>query len=98
MKVDGNWDCTINSPMGEQQATIALSTVGDRLSGTMNGPQGVQEFEGGEVDGNKLTWNINMTSPMPMTLEISAEVDGEKIAGKVKLGAFGDATFEGVRV
>ena len=98
MKVDGRWKCTIKSPMGEQEATITLIRAGDSLSGKMEGPQGVQEFEGGEIDGKKLDWSINMTSPMPMTLEVSAEVDGDMMNGKVKLGAFGDATFEGVRV
>jgi len=38
-----------------------------------------------------------MTSPMPMTLEVSAAVDGDTIGGNVKLGAFGDATFTGTR-
>ena len=47
---------------------------------------------------DNLTWEIEMTSPMPMTLEVSAAVDGDTIGGNVKLGAFGDATFTGTRV
>jgi hypothetical protein len=38
-----------------------------------------------------------MTSPMPMTLEVSATVEGDSISGNVKLGAFGNATFSGER-
>ena len=38
-----------------------------------------------------------MTSPMPMTLEFAATVDGDKISGNVKLGAFGNASFSGTR-
>ena len=97
MSADGSWKCTINSPMGAQEATLTLVTDGGSLSGTMAGAQGTQEFSGGKVDGDNLEWEVQMTSPMPMTLEISATVDGDSIGGNVKLGAFGDASFEGTR-
>lgn len=97
MSADGSWNCTINSPMGAQEATMTLVTDGGSLSGTMAGAQGTQEFTGGTVDGNNLEWKVEMTSPMPMTLEISATVDGDSISGNVKLGAFGNASFEGSR-
>ena len=97
MSADGSWKCTINSPMGAQEATLTLVTDGGSLSGSMAGAQGTQEFSGGTVDGGNLEWEVQMTSPMPMTLEISATVDGDAISGNVKLGAFGDASFEGTR-
>lgn len=97
MSADGSWNCTINSPMGAQQATITLVTDGGSLSGKMEGAQGTQEFSGGTADGDNLEWVVEMTSPMPMKLEISATVDGDSISGNVKLGAFGDATFSGTR-
>ena len=97
MSADGSWNCTINSPMGAQEATMTLVTDGGSLSGTMAGAQGTQEFTGGTVEGNNLQWKVEMTSPMPMTLEISASVDGDSITGNVKLGAFGNASFEGFR-
>jgi hypothetical protein len=98
MSADGSWTCTINSPMGAQQATMTLVTDGSSLSGKMEGAQGTQEFDDGTADGNNLTWKIEMTSPMPMTLEVSAAVDGDTICGNVILGAFGDATFTGTRI
>jgi len=97
MSADGSWNVTINSPMGAQQATLTLVTDGSSLSGKMDGAQGSQEFSGGTADGNNLEWKVEMTSPMPMTLEITATVDGDAISGNVKLGAFGDASFEGTR-
>ena len=98
MSADGSWNSTINSPMGAQQATMTLKTDGSSLSGKMEGAQGTQEFDGGTADGDNLTWKIEMTSPMPMTLEVTAVVDGDTIGGNVKLGSFGDATFTGTRV
>ena len=97
MSADGIWNCTINSPMGSQEGKMTLVTDGNSLSGKMDGPQGTQEFEGGTVDGNDLAWKMEMTSPMPMTLEVSASVDGDAISGNIKLGAFGDASFSGTR-
>jgi len=97
MSADGSWKCKINSPMGAQEAILTLVTDGGSLSGSMAGAQGTQEFSGGKVDGDNLEWEVQMTSPMPMTLEISATVDGDSIGGNVKLGAFGDASFEGTR-
>ena len=97
MSIDGSWKITMNSPMGSQEATLTLNTDGGSLSGSMAGPQGTQEFEGGSIDGNNLQWVVDMTQPMPMKLEISAAVDGDDISGNVKLGAFGDASFAGAR-
>ena len=97
MSADGIWNCTINSPMGSQEGKMTLVTDGNSLSGKMDGPQGTQEFEGGTVEGNDLAWKMEMTSPMPMTLEVSASVDGDAISGNIKLGAFGDASFSGTR-
>jgi len=97
MSADGAWNVTINSPMGAQQATMTLVTDGSSLSGKMEGAQGTQEFAGGTVDGDNLEWKVEMTSPMPMTLEVSATVEGDAISGNVKLGAFGNATFSGER-
>ena len=97
MSADGDWKVTLNSPMGAQDATLTLDTSGGALSGKMAGAQGVQEFEGGTVDGNSLSWNVKMTQPMPMDLDFSAEIDGDAISGTVKLGSFGNATFAGNR-
>ena len=98
MSADGDWKVTMNTPMGAQEATLTLDTGGGSLSGKMAGAQGVQEFDGGTAEGNSLSWNVKMTQPMPMDLDFTAEIDGDSISGKVKLGSFGDATFEGTRV
>ncbi|MFP6809293.1 MAG: hypothetical protein VB957_19220 [Pseudomonadales bacterium] len=98
MSIDGDWKVTVNSPMGSQDATLTLDSSGDDLSGQFAGPQGVQEFVGGTAEGNTLTWTVKVMQPMAMELDFSAEVDGDKISGSVKLGSFGNATFEGARV
>ena len=95
--INGVWETTVNSPMGQQKATLTLEVDGDALTGTMAGTQGSMAIEDGKVDGNSATWTANMTSPMPMKLEFSASAEGDEISGNVKLGAFGNASFKGAR-
>ena len=44
-----------------------------------------------------VSWSANLTQPMPIKLEFTGKVTGDKIGGSVKLGAFGNATWEGTR-
>lgn len=94
---DGTWKTTMNTPMGAQQGTLTLATSGSDLTGKLAGPQGEIDIVDGKADGDTLTWKANLTSPMPMTLEFAATVEGDNISGNVKLGAFGNATFSGTR-
>ena len=95
--VDGVWNTVTNTPMGPQSATVTLATDGNALTGNMSGPQGTIDIEDGAVDGNSLSWKANITSPMAMTLEFSATVNGDEISGNVTLGSFGNAGFSGTR-
>jgi hypothetical protein len=94
MAIDGKWEITINSPMGAQKAQLDLKSDGASLSGTQNA-QGSTQPVNGKVDGNKLSWSANITSPMPLTLEFAGNVEGDKISGSVKAGAFGSFPFSG---
>ena len=95
---DGQWETTMNTPMGQQKATIPLATDGDTLTGTMEGQQGTLELKDGAVDGDSVSWKADITNPMPITLEFSATVDGDSLSGDVKLGSFGNASFTGTRI
>jgi hypothetical protein len=97
MAIDGKWEITINSPMGAQKATLDLKADGAALSGTQTAMQGTQPLSNGKVDGNNIAWSASITSPMPMTLEFSGAVDGDKLSGSVKAGAFGSFPFSGGR-
>jgi hypothetical protein len=97
MSIDGTWNVTLQSPMGSQEGTLTLATDGDALTGTMSGPQGAMDIEDGQVGDGSYSWKVNITSPMAITIESTATVDGDTITGESKLGAFGTATFTGTR-
>jgi hypothetical protein len=83
--------------MGVQTGTLVLTINDNELSGSMQSPQGEMAIADGKADGDNLSWNTSITSPMPMTLEFSAAVAGDEITGSVKLGTFGNADFKGTR-
>jgi hypothetical protein len=97
MAIDGKWEITINSPLGAQKATLDLATDGASLTGTQQAAQGSGPLENGKVDGSTLTWSAKISSPMPMTLDFTGTVDGDKLSGSVKAGSFGSFPFTGSR-
>ncbi|MCW3846260.1 hypothetical protein OF829_03345 [Sphingomonas sp. LB-2] len=96
--VDGTWDTLVKSPMGDQKATLTIASSGDSFTGTYSGAMGTTEVKDGKVDGDKLTWKLDITVPMPMTLDGEATVDGDTITGTVTAGAFGAFPLTGTRV
>ncbi len=98
MSVAGSYDCVVKSPMGDQKSTLTVNVDGDTWSGTNSGAQGSLDVYEGKVDGNTLTWKMDMKVPMPMTLEGTATVDGDSITGSVKAGMFGSMPMSGTRV
>lgn len=95
--VDGDWDVTIKSPMGDQKSVLTVTSDGATFTGKVAGTLGSMDIKDGAVDGNTLTWKMDMTVPMPMTLEGTATVDGDAITGSVKAGAFGEMGLSGTR-
>jgi carbon-monoxide dehydrogenase large subunit len=95
--IDGRWAMTMFPPVGAPQSMTGIfSTEGNVLKGKLESDQGDQEFEG-SVDGNKLLWTMKVTKPMPITLKYDVQVEGDKLAGKVKMGLFGTAKVTGER-
>ena len=97
MTVAGTYECVTKTPMGDQKSDVTINVDGDTFTGTNVGAMGSMDMENGKVDGNKLTWSMKMTVPMPMTLEGEATVDGDTITGGVKAGAFGTFPMSGTR-
>ena len=97
MGVAGTYDVVTKTPMGDQKSKFTVVTDGGAFTGTNAGALGSMNLDNGKVDGNTLTWTMNMTVPMPMTLTGEATVDGDAITGTVDAGAFGKMPMTGTR-
>ena len=96
--VAGSWNCVVKSPMGEQQSVMTVNDNGDGTwSGTNAGAMGSLDCNNGKIDGNTLTWTMDMKVPMPMLLECDATIDGDSLTGGVKAGMFGTSPMTGKR-
>ena len=93
MSVSGTYDCVTKTPMGDQKSKFTVNAEGDTFTGQQAGAMGSMDV----IDGNKLTWKMNMTVPMPMTLTGEATVEGDTITGTVDAGAFGKMPMTGTR-
>ena len=98
MSADGKWEISMNTPMGAQSGTLDLKEDGTTLTGTMTAAAApdTMEITDGTVDGNAHV--EGRAHP--------ADADHARVRGNrrrrqdlrhVKLGTFGDATFEGTR-
>ena len=94
--VDGSWDCTVKSPLGDQKMTLTVRSEGATWSGTVSGAMGSSDLSG-EADGDTISWKQQMTVPMPMTLDCKATATGDTMTGTVGAGAFGSFPLSGTR-
>ena len=97
MSVAGTYDCVTKTPMGDQKSKFTVTVDGDTFTGQQAGAMGSMDVVDGKIDGNTLTWTMNMTVPMPMKLEGSATIDGDALTGTINAGAFGAMPMTGVR-
>lgn len=97
--VAGTYAFAVSTPMGEQSGTFTVvpSADGSSFTGQLTGGMGSMEVQDGRIDGNVLTWTMQMTSPMPMKLEGEATVDGDAVNGKIKAGFMGSMPFTAAR-
>ena len=97
MAVDGDWNLTMTTPMGERDATLSLKISGDTLTGTQGAEGNSAEIFDGTVNGNDVAWKVSITNPMPLTLEFTGKVSGDSMSGEMGIGPMGSFPFTGKR-
>jgi hypothetical protein len=97
MAVDGNWNITMNTPMGERNATLSLKSSGGALTGTQGADGNSGEIFDGTVAGDDVAWKISITNPMPLTLAFTGKVSGDSMSGEMGIGPMGSFPFTGTR-
>ena len=98
MSIAGSFQVIINSPLGDRETTLNLDVTGEAVSGSIHSEDVLQNFSGGVINGNEVSWEMDLTRPVPLHLICTAIVKGNLISGVMRLGAFGDANFSGTRI
>jgi hypothetical protein len=94
--VDGKWNITIKTPMGDKSGVLDLKSEGAALTGSLSDTEHHATISDGKVTGNTLSWSAKITKPMKMSFKFTATVDADRISGAAK-HLLGKATFTGTR-
>jgi hypothetical protein len=97
MAVDGNWNVTLSTPMGDRKTTLSLKSAGGTLTGTQGADGDSTEIFEGTVNGDDVAWKVSITNPMPLTLAFSGKVSGDSMSGEAGIGPMGSFPFTGSR-
>ena len=97
MAVDGTWNLTMQTPMGERKSLVTLVANGGTLMGEQSAEGNTGAIFDGSVSGNDVTWKISITDPMPLTLEFNGTVTGDAMSGSMSAGLLGSWPFAASR-
>ena len=95
--VSGTWDLTFNTQNGPLSAALTLKKEGNKLAGTLSGPQGDVPVEGTQKEG-AVALNLSVQSPNgPLAIAMSGTQTGDSLAGTVDFGGRGQGEWSGRR-
>ena len=81
--VAGNWTLTLETPQGATPLSVTLRQRGAEVDGSARTPIGSFVSVIGTIRGRSLTFSLEV-EPSPLT--VTAEVEGETLAGTFRLG------------
>ncbi len=97
MSPEEYWRITVDTPVGQQSGSLVLSLGDTVCSGRLFSEAGELTLQNGIVQEDELRWQLQLSRPIPMTIECLAQITGNRIQGTATVAAFGDITFTGTR-
>lgn len=94
--IQGKWNITLQTPMGEKSGVLELHAAGAKLTGSLSDGEHHVAITDGKISGNRLSWSAQITKPMKMNFKFTATVDADRISGDAR-HLLGKATFIGTR-
>jgi hypothetical protein len=94
--VQGKWNITMQTPMGEKQGVLELETTGNALTGYLTHAEYHAPISEGRIEGNTLSWTAKLTQPLKMNFKFTATIEADRISGAAKY-FLGKVTFTGTR-
>ena len=97
MAIDGTYDITLTTASGPETMIIEFETSGAEVSGRVKQGEDSLELLEPAYGGNHVTFKLRVSKPMPLTISLAADVDGDLISGAASVAGM-KIPFEGKRV
>ncbi len=94
----GEWEVTMDTPMGAQSAPMTLVQNGNELSGTTSDPFGNEVEIAGMIEGSDVHYSYSVNGPAgAIELTFEGMLENDMIKGTAAFGAFGEGDFTAER-
>jgi hypothetical protein len=78
---EGSWDVTIATPIGNLAVVFDIAEKDGAIQGTARSDAETVDFLEPVADGNRLTWQQEVTTPMRLKLSFEVTVEGDTMTG-----------------
>ena len=96
--VNGDWDVTLQTPMGDNTFQVSFKQDGAQLSGVLKSPMGELPFTGGTLTGADLKVGFTIDAQgTSIAITMTGKVTGETMVGKADFGGFGEGDWTAKR-
>ncbi len=80
----GTWSVEVVTPFGSQHLQLELEAKGPAVTGTASLGSTRVPIRDGRIAGDQLTFEVDVTDPMELTLAVKLTIDGDALSGKAK--------------
>jgi len=80
----GTWEVEVVTPFGSQGLQLELETKGSAVTGTASLGSTRVPIRDGRMAGEHLSFDVDVTDPMELTLAVKLTIDGDTLGGKAK--------------
>ena len=95
--VAGTWKLNFQTDQGAVDADLILKQDGEKVTGSLNSPQGEAPLEG-TFKGGKLVLSMSVDAGgQALTITFDGALEKDTLKGNVDFGGFGSATWAATR-
>ena len=80
----GTWEVEVVTPFGAQRLQLDLTAHGSAVTGAASLGSTSVPIRNGRVAGADLTFEVDVTDPMELTLAVKLTIHGDTLSGKAK--------------
>ena len=97
-QVAGSWTLTVSAPQGALTSTMTLTQTNDAIDGSIISEFGTSAISDGRVNGKNVSWSASFQMGNERTtVNFEAEVDGNRMTGRLRAGEQGAMSFTAER-